>query len=170
MADTENDDKLAKWLALRDTLPSEEERETLTPWVALGLIMHDLYGYSYKEVCEKIRNGKGAATLAKSAKSPAGRRLRATIMELADNPVELTKLYMKAQSMDVTADFLLALEWAKEAHDYRAVHQMTKDLLNLATVSGDSKQREQPQVVHIHLESGSLDIPIVKTDYEVLDD
>jgi hypothetical protein len=152
------------------TAVASKEREELRPWHALGLIMHDLYGYTYKEVADRLRNGKGAETLRQVAQSPAGKRLKERVAELIDSPDKIAKLFIQASSLDVTSDFLVALEWAKEARDYRAVYAMTKDLLRIASVSEDSKASERPSAVHIHLSGGSLDAPIVKTDYEIVED
>lgn len=174
MADTgtETEDKrLVEWREKRNEVAAQyEERERLTPSLALGIIIHDLYGLTWKEVAERIRDGRGYDNFRRSARSPAGKRLREQIQELADHPKELAKLYMQAQSMDVTVDFLAALQWAKDARDYRAVHSMTKDLLQFAGLRTDEKKESvSQQAIHIHLDAGSLDTPAVQTSYEVVE-
>ena len=175
MADTDSDDKPERGSTealqvFRETkFTPPEERESLTLWIALGIIMHDLYGLTWKETCRRVRGGKGYDTLRKSAASPAGKALREKIAGLADKPEKLSALLINAESMNLTVDFLLALDWAKEAHDYKAVHQMTKDLLKIAGVD-EPKEKQTPQTVHIHLEGGSLDIPTIQTEYEVVDE
>ena len=172
MAATDSEGKqLTKISDLKHEMTVPEKRETLTPWLILGMAMHDLYGYTYKEVVDKIRGGKGESTLSKSAISPAGKRWRAKIADLVSSPEKLSKVLIQAASLDVTADFIMALEWAKDARDYRAVHSMTKDLLAVAGISGDEKKKpDAPTAVHIHLESKSLDIPAVEMDYEIVDE
>ena len=171
MADTASEaTKLEKWRDQRDQMVPEEERTVLAPWQIHGIIMHVLNGYTWKEVAQKLRGGKGVDTLRKVFRSPAGLALRERLTELTDNPAELAKLVIAASSLDVTADLLVALEWAKEARDHRSVHSMTKDLLQIAGVSSEQKKREQPQTVHIHIEGGSLDLPIPLTSYEIVDE
>lgn len=156
---------------IKDKLTSPEDREVLSPWMTLGIIMHDLYGLSYQEVCDKIRNGKGGDTLARAGRSPAGQRLREYLTEFRDQPEKLTRLIIQASSLDVAADLLLALEWARETRDYRAMHSISKDLLAMGGVTTEpKKQQAAPQAIHIHLGSGSLDIPAAETSWEFVDD
>ena len=149
------------------TLP--KDREDLKPWHMIGLAMHDMYGLSWEEVGDRI--GRGHTVLHVIARSPAGNRFRERLKELYETPEAVALLLMKANSINVTADFFAALEWAKEARDYAAVHKMTKDLLSM--VGAEEKQRDDAKdtrpELHIHLDASSLDVPFVTTSHTLLE-
>lgn len=149
------------------TLP--KDREDLKPWHMIGLAMHDLYGLTWEEVGDKM--GHGHTVLSDIGRSPGGTAFRARLMELAKTPEAVALLLMKANSINVTADFFVALEWAKEARDYAAVHKMTKDLLSM--VGAEEKQRDEGRdtrpELHIHLDAKDLDVPFVTTSHTLLE-
>jgi hypothetical protein len=144
------------------------DRTNLKPWHMIGLAMHDLYGLTWEEVGDKL--GKGHTVLCSIGGSPAGTAFRTRLMELAESPEAVALLLMKANSINVTADFFAALEWAKEARDYAAVHKMTKDLLTLAGAEERQKddERVQTQELHIHLDAKDLAVPFVTSSLELM--
>lgn len=145
------------------------DRVNLKPWHMIGIAMHELYGLSWTEVGERL--GRGHTVLSDIGRSPAGVAFRERLLQLAETPESVALLLMKANSLNVTADFMTALEWAKEARDYAAVHRMTKDLLTLA----GAEERQTPetkqnvQELHIHLDAKDLAAPIVTSTVKVLD-
>lgn len=145
------------------------DRTTLKPWHMIGIAMHELYGLTWEEVGDKM--GKGHTVLSDIARSPAGSAFRERLLELAESPEAVALLLMKANSINVTADFFVALEWAKEARDYAAVHRMTKDLLTLA---GAEERKQEPEdsgarELHIHLDAKDLNVPFISSSVKVLE-
>ncbi len=146
-----------------------KDREDLKPWHMIGLAMHELYGLSYEEVGDRL--GRGHTVLCDIGRSPAGERFRGRLKELCETPEAVALLLMKANAINVTADFFAALEWAKEARDYVAVHRMTKDLLVLAGAEESQKEDKgkQTQELHIHLDARDLTVPYVTSSMVMLD-
>lgn len=84
-------------------------------------------------------------------------------------PEQVAEITLKAASVNATQDYMTALEWAKEARDYQAVHRMTKDLLDFADVGQKKDSGDGGRTIHIHLDAKDLDSPEVDTEFEVLD-
>lgn len=149
------------------TLP--RDRETLKPWHMIGIAMHELYGLTWEETGDKM--GRGHTVLSQIAHSPAGSAFRERLLELTETPEAVALLLMKANSINVTADFFAALEWAKDARDYVAVHKMTKDLLTMAGAeerqTADSKT--EVRELHIHLDAKDLELPFISSSSQLME-
>lgn len=146
-----------------------KDREDLKPWHMIGLAMHELYGLTWEEIGDRL--GRGHTVLSTISHSPAGTRFRGRLKEMCETPEAVALLLMKANAINVTADFFAALEWAKEARDYVAVHRMTKDLLVLAGAEESQKEEKgaQKQELHIHLDARDLAAPYVTSSMVMLD-
>lgn len=146
-----------------------KDRETLKPWHMIGIAMHDLYGLTWEEVGDRM--GRGHTMLSQVGLSPAGKAFRQRLRDMTQTPEAIALMLMKANSLNVTFDYMQALEWAKEARDYAAVGRMTKDLLSLA--GAEEKQVEEDQGkelhYHIHLDGNSLEAPFVTSTHQLLD-
>jgi len=153
---------------MRAAMPEPHERTTLKPWHMYAIAMHEVYGYSWQRVADRME--RGADNLRAVAKSPAGRGMIEAVRERMDTPEKIALLLMKANTVDATVDYLMALEWAKEAKDYAAVGKMTKDLLTLAGAE-DRKEEHQEEVreLHIHLDGADLDLPFITTSHQVIE-
>lgn len=158
----------------RATMTKPEERETLKPWHMMAIAMHDLFGYTWKEVAKRI--GRSESNLQAVAKSPAGRRMREHLSRMVDTPEKVANLLLRATSVGATVDYISAMEWAREARDYDALYRMSKDLLKIAGAEAETKKESSDQqnvAIHIHLDSNSMEEPFVTSDYieaEVVED
>lgn len=150
---------------LRDQYPDTRERETLKVWHYHAIAKKYIYGLTWEEVGKIFNKSKGY--LSSLACSPAGRRFREKIQNM--EPEQIAEITLKAASVNATQDYMMALEWAKEARDYQAVHRMTKDLLDFADVGSKKDQGSGGRTIHIHLDAKDLESPEIETDFQVLD-
>lgn len=111
---------------------------------------------------------RSPATVSSVLKAPAAKNIKAYLDEHYSDPVALAKELAKANALDVTGDWYLALEWAKEARDYEAVAKMTKDLAALGGVQAQAPKQEVEthKTVRIVLDTDTLDAGIVEADWE----
>lgn len=109
-------------------LPKPEEKTSLLHWQHLGIIMHELFGLSYKEVAERIRGGKGKDTLQRVANSPAGKALREQLQDKLTDTDWLVKNLLKSNEIEAVVDEALAREMARRAGDYKQLHAMNKNI------------------------------------------
>lgn len=152
------------------SLPSYRELEVLhKPWYILAVVQKFL-GYSGPEISKNL--GKNAKSIYEICKSPAAEKLIAYLEEKIEDPVALAKELAKAQVMGVTTDWYMALEWAKEARDYKSVASMTKDLAALGGLQADppKKDPEGERTIKIVFEGSSLDTKAVEASYEIVED
>jgi hypothetical protein len=156
-------------LAADGALTEPEDRETLEPWHMIAITQHELFGLSFNEVARRMGRSSGDY-LKRLARSKPGLSLQEKLHSLFDSPDKIATFLLKANAIDVTMDFLAALEWAKDARDYIAVHKMTKDLLTFAGL-GEKKEKSDDgsKTIHLHLDLSSLSVPEVKTSYELLE-
>jgi len=148
--------------------PNTKELEHLKPWQAVAITIHELYGKTWKEVGEQFN--KSENYMVQIGSSPAGTRLKAYISDMCDKPEAIALMLMKASTVNFTADYLTAIEWAKDAKDYAVLHRMLKDALVLAGAEDRKNEKATGKVeYHIHLDGGTLDEPKVLTKHEVLE-
>lgn len=150
---------------LRKKYPEARERQELKVWHYHMIAKKYVYGKTWKEVGEEF--GKSAQYLSRIANSPAGKEFRAKIENM--EPEQVAEATIKAASVDATHDFMIALEWAKEARDYKAVRKMTKDLLEFADVGDKGGGDGGGQTIVLNLDASSLESPEVETDYQELE-
>jgi len=114
--------------------------------------MHIMYGMTYKDVCDTIRKGKGANTLSKVANSPAGQEFLEEVLSMVGNTKGLVSMLLESTTLQMYVDWLTALEGAKAANDYKAVHQMIKDI-GLQPVLEGAKRDGGPKTIVINMQS-----------------
>jgi len=150
--------------------PDTHERETLKPWHTVALVRHWLFGESAASIAKDM--GRGASTIADLTRCPAALRLKVYLDDKAGDPVQLAKDMAKGNSLGVTMDWYMALEWAKEARDYRSVAQMTKDLAALGGVQAipPKQEIETSKTIRIVFEGDSLDTKTVEAEWEEVND
>jgi len=168
MASSKAVEKFPKEAAAKWT--DNKKREILKPWHTVACVRHWMNGESTAQIARDM--GKGATTLTDLFKSPAAVRLRDFLDKELQDPVELAKSMAKANSLGVTMDWYMALEWAKEARDYRSVAQMTKDLAALGGVQAipPKQEIETSKTIRIVFEGDSLDTKTVEAEWEEVND
>ena len=138
---------------LSENRSTPEEPQELPVWAKVAIVKHELFGETYAAVSEQM--GKSAATLSAYAKTPAGQKVIAEISEISDVK-NLTKLMLDSATMHMYADWLMALEWAKGARDYKMLHTMMKDI-GLQPILADAKQASSaPTTLVLNLGTGDL--------------
>jgi len=148
--------------------PDTDQLEHLKPWQAVAIVQHELYGMTWKQVAEPL--GKSENYLCALGNSPAGQRLRQYVTDMCDQPEAIALMLMKAATVNFTADYMTAIQWAKDAKDYAVLHRMLKDALVLAGAEDRKNEKATGKVeYHIHLDGGTLDEPKVLTKHEVLE-
>lgn len=143
--------------------PIPQEPTELPPWAKLAIVRHELFGESYAEVAESM--GKSGDTLAKYAKTPAGRKCIEQVAELSDVKM-LTRLALESASAHIMMDWLAAFEWAKGARDYKMVHQMAKDVglqPILQQMRSDADRAAGPTTLVLNLGAADLESVVAKT-------
>lgn len=126
-----------------DEVTPLKEREHLSPWHVMAIIYQQLYGVSFREFCNQFRAGKGAESLRKVSQSPAAARLKEQIAEITDDVPALIKLAMENHQMTGFGVHLQALQMATQAKDYKAMHQMVKDIAMAPALSKLGKEAEK---------------------------
>lgn len=153
------------------SMTEPKDRESLKPWHMIGIAMHEVYGLTWDEVADRV--GRGKSTLPAVASSPAGQWFRKRLHELFDEPEQIARLLLQANSINATADFLLAMQWAKEANDYDAVGRFAKDLIKMSGGLESSGSGSGGNEIHIHLGGGEAQLlsptEEITTSYEVVE-
>ena len=155
--------KLAKY-------PTYKELEVLKPWHAIAVTRHHLFDETWADISKDI--SRNETTLSAIANSPAGKRLTAFLKSKVSDPVGLAMILAQANSLGVTTDWYMALEWAKEARDYDAVARMSKELAALGGVQATppKQQIEETRTVKIVLDTDSLETEAVEADFTIVED
>lgn len=104
-----------------------------------------------------------------AAKSPAGERLKETLSKFLDDPAVIVQMLLRAHAVDASADYIMALEWAKEARDYNFVSKAAKEIWEMTDIVGSKKEEEKKTEIHVHLDSGSLQEAEVIADYDTIE-
>lgn len=143
-----------------DEIEPLKEREHLSPWHAMGLTYNTIYGISYQDFCNQFRGGKGAESLRKISQSPAGRRWAEAVEEVMDDPARVIQLLMNNHQLTGFGVHLQALNLATAAKDYKAMHQMVKDVALAPALSKVWKQpakseAAQAPVININMPAGA---------------
>jgi len=152
-------------------LKDAKDRTTLKPKHIVACVRHWLYNESAAQCAKSM--GISPSHLADIFKSPAAKELRTYLNAKAGDPVQLAKDIAAANTLNVTLDWYSALEWAKDARDYKAVASMTKDLAALGGVQATppKQQIETSKTIKIVFDGTSLDQEAVEADWEeIVDD
>jgi hypothetical protein len=154
----------------RNLTPSHEKEEIseLPQWVKIAMGMQYVGGLTAKEAAQ--RSGKATDTLRSYWKSPAGKKWRDQLKEIANDPKEVAKLVLRSSISGVAIGYLAAYEQAIESGDYAEVGRMSRDLLDREDIIGvaKSKQATTTPVVNITL-YGSPEPIMVEAEAEVLE-
>lgn len=153
---------------IRAAVPKDAERlieaEDLPVWMKVAIIKHEIFGESYTRVAEEM--GKSAATISSYARTPAGIKAIKSVKEMTDMK-SLIKVMMEGALTHMYADWLMALEWAKHARDYKMIHTMIKDV-GLQPILQDAKnQNSAPTTLILNLGSSDLKTVEAQTAYVV---
>lgn len=167
MSETRRDWLAKKGLLKFDGLKPGENN--LKGWMHMAVYLREVNDYNHAEIAHKL--GKRPDVIEKFFKSPASVDCVEFVRhKLNEDPVGLARMAMQAKSYDATMDFLFALEWAKNAQDYDAVHRMTRDLLKATAVMQPDPEDATKQTIVINIGEGrTLDIPTVEVDYEIVE-
>lgn len=131
-----------------------QDPSELPVWAKVAIVKHEMFGETYAAVAEQM--GKGHATISKYVATPAGRKAVAQVREMGDVK-SLVKLFMESATMHMYADWLMALEWAKQARDHKMVHTMIKDI-GLQPILQEAKDRSAaPTTLILNLGTGDIE-------------
>lgn len=125
--------------------------ETLTklkPYMALAIARHEVYGETWQQVAEQM--GKSAGHLAAAARSPAGLEFKAQLQDIVGNPKSIVKMMMDSATLQMYMDWMTALQWAKDARDFKTVHTMLRDV-GLQPVLKDLERDAAPPTLIINM-------------------
>lgn len=154
-----------------DKVKKPEELEVLKPWQTAALIHRFLFQDSWAK-CARSAGKRDAKHLSQIAKSPAAKRLTDYLEKSIGDPVQMAKDIAAAASLNVTLDWYMALEWAKEAKNFEAVARMSKDLAALGGVQATAPKQEieTQKTIKIVFDGTDLDQEIVEADWEEVQD
>jgi hypothetical protein len=142
----------------------KEEIADLPRWVKTALVFKEIYGLSYNEAAKDVN--KAGTTLSQYANSPAGKRWRASLRQLADDPVALAHALLKGNALNITLDRISFLEMAKDAKDYSEADKIARDLQDRIGITAKRNQNNIQTIV-IQTAASSFEIPL--GDSEVLE-
>lgn len=169
----QREDQPAYWRqATGEEAPTEPNQ--LPVWVKMALVRQELYGESATAVCKTM--GKGVETLLWYRKTPAAKKAIEEIRAFTDMKT-LVKTFMESATAQMYMDWLMALEWAKEARDHKMVHTMIKDI-GLQPILKDDRQQTGPTTLILNLgtndlkaiEAKSLPVEAIVIDADVIED
>ena len=81
----------------------------------------------------------------------------------------MSLLLLQANAVNATADYLWAMQKAKDASDFKVVGQMAKDLIKMAGGIDSASKQGQKQELHIHLAKDLLSpTEQIVTSYEIV--
>lgn len=100
----------------------------LPKWAKLAMARTIIYDETYKEAAAHY--DKSTSSLEKLASSPAGKKWRAQLSTLADDPVFIAEALIRSNAAGVTFDAFWALEAAKGAQDYKEAGVIARDLMD----------------------------------------
>lgn len=130
----------------------------LPVWVKMAIIRHEIYGETWKAICEEI--GKSHETVVSYTKTKAAAAVRTQIKEMTSVKA-LVQAAMESATVQMYADWLTALEWAKGARDYKMMHTMMKDV-GLQPILQEAKQQNtMPTTLVLNL--GTADLRQIET-------
>lgn len=143
-----------------------EDPADLPRWAKMALVEHVMLGENL-ETAAKHR-GKSRSQLQKYSSSPAGKKWKAEITKIADDPVKLAEMMIRSSIHSVTAEYLAALDTAIQAGDYKEVGVMSRDMLDRMGVTKKKDDvREQKTAIVINLQTTSLDVPTIRSTYQL---
>lgn len=154
------------WRTANAAKDAIEDPAELPVWMKMVIIRHEIYGESYRAICEEI--GKSSETVTQYNRTPAAKKVKQQIAEMTSIK-SLVQAAMESATVQMYADWLMALEWAKGARDYKMMHTMMKDV-GLQPILQEAKQQNSvPTTLVLNLGSATLDQIETKTSYVVMD-
>lgn len=147
---------------------AKKEIKELPRWVKVALTQYETEDITLKEAAARF--GKSSSTLEKYASSPAGKKWRAAVEGIADDPEKLTEFAIRSTVMGVALDNLLAMQMALESGDFKEYGIMARDWLDRAGITKkQSGGSGGAQVLVIKMgQDASLEAPLVESSYEAL--
>lgn len=134
-------------LALRELKQPAEREEPweLPSWVKGAFVHVDLGGMTYAEAAAQYN--KAPTTLSNYASSPAAKKWRESVEEVANDPAILAKGVLEAAVADCSANLIWALEAAKRADDYKEVRIAASHLLDRLNIQKVAAPESKPTIV-----------------------
>lgn len=141
----------------------KEDPKDLPRWVKLALTEYTTIGGTYAEIAEKY--DRSVSQLSKYANSPAGKKWRAEVLKIADSPEQVAMSMIRASAANVALDYMMALQGAIDAGDYREIGVMSRDLLDRLGLKKQTKENASKPTLVINVGAGglALDMPQVQT-------
>ena len=145
----------------------------LPRWVKTAIVRRELMGLTWKEAAEP--HGRAAQTAANWGASPAGKKWRASIHSIQDDPIQMAGLVLRGTTLEAALDYLAAIDAAKANQDYKEVRLATKDLLathDLIKPQGTQRSGNVGGVIiNVTLPPGvqALEAPEITSDYSIIE-
>lgn len=126
----------------------------LPRWARMALVEYETQDTPYRVLAK--RYGKSGRTLEKYGQSPAGRAWRAEVAKTSLDPVKMSEIMLRASATGVTVEYLMALQSAIDAGDYREVGVMSRDILDrLGVRKADKSASAVKPIIHVTLGAGA---------------
>jgi hypothetical protein len=141
--------------------PAQDKKEIadLPQWVKIGMGMQYIGGLTAKEAA--TRCNRAPDTLRSYWKSPAGKKWRDQLKEIASDPKEVAGLILRSSISGVAISYLAAFEQAMEAGDYAEVARMSRDLLDREDIIGVAKSKQAQVAPQINITLWGSPEPVV---------
>lgn len=147
-----------------------KEYKDLPTWVRTAIVMCEITGLSRAEAAKRC--GKAASTLGiYYTKSPAAKAWIAELQDIKVDPLKMSEMIFKSNSLGVSLEYFATYEKAIEAGDYQTAAKISQDLLDRAGVTKKKEKSNEKIQVTLNI-AGSLDVPEISASYDevVLED
>lgn len=164
-------EKKSAFLALRESGTPAREKEhpsELPGWVKAAFVYVDLGGETYRDAAERF--GRKPTTLSNYASSPAAKKWREAVAEVADDPAVLAKGVLEGAVADASADLIWARETARRAGDYKEVRMASAELLDRLNIQKKHAPAAKPTIVVNVTGAQAASIEPIEVEAEVLED
>jgi hypothetical protein len=154
-------------------LPAKQEISELPHWVKLASASQLFDNLTAKEAAKRFNRGE--QTLHKHNQSPAGKKWKAELEKIAEDPKEVARLILRSSISFVALEYLAAFSAAVEAGDYAEVARMSRDLLDREDIIGVAKSKQAQIAPQINITLWGSPEPVVveeipEADVEVLEE
>ena len=154
----------------KNTTPANEKQEIseIPQWAKIALALHHVGGLTQEESAKRFKKARG--TLFSYNASPAGKKWKANLLEIAGDPREVARLILRSSISGVAFQYLAAYEGAIEMGDYAEVGRMSRDLLDREDIIGKSKSKQagSPPTINITLFGGTEPV-VLEHEAEMLE-
>ena len=154
----------------KDSVPARQKQEIseIPQWAKIALALHHVGGLSQEEAGKRFK--KSRSSVQDYNTSPAGKKWKASLLEIAGDPKEVARLILRSSISGVAFQYLAAFESAIEMGDYAEVGRMSRDLLDREDIIGKSKSKQPGSQPTINITLwGSSEPVVLEAEAELLE-